>query len=455
MITESHLTHTNNLSAISKKQQNISSFTNKVLISTIVGGLILLSVNQASAFLESQTPLELYNNHELIVIGKVISLTEKSNLETLYNVKVEEYIKNPKPYDLIDAYGTAAKNGGIWIEDQTVFEIGDRVLLYLYKEDEKYKISPYSFIAPKSCEKRQLLELLMIPGEPRSISTPVNDPIHLTNSFGNETDTFVVNEEINIDYYLVNNNPRSDQVVPTITIMTDSANVFRAKQSVPLEPCTQTTISYQFTPERTGEYTVNVTSRDISASTDFQVILNKAGGSIDKGTFQSPLKQFESRGVSIEEVICKPDLVLIGKYKDATPACVKPETATILIKSGWGRLVIRSDYDTTRKNCGTNYHLVYPFDSAEKFSTFHLDYLKFHFSQLDNFKEKFGPNWWDGIRIKDTIWKRVFLIDFPIILMNENDERHYIDELLYREYRYSPDENTQLRPQYFGIYCNQ
>jgi len=293
-----------------------------------------LGIHQASAMLVYQTPLELYNNHELAVIGKIISLTEISKRETIYNIKVEEYLKNPKPYDFMDAYGLGAKNSGIAGKEDTIFEIGDRVLLYLYKEDGKYKISHYSFIAPKSCEKHQLLELPIIPGEPRSISSPANDPIHLTNTIGTKTDTFVVNEEINIDYYLVNNKPRSDNVVPTITIMTDSAKVFRAKQSVPLEPCTQTTISYQFTPEKTGDYTVNVTSRDISASTDFHVRLNRAGGSIDNGVFQSPLKQFKY-GISTWDVRCKEGHMLITKATDYSPACVRPLTYDKLVDRGW------------------------------------------------------------------------------------------------------------------------
>ncbi|MGI0102646.1 MAG: hypothetical protein ACREA7_08650 [Nitrosotalea sp.] len=48
----------------------------------------------------------------------------------------------------------------------------------------------------------------------------------------------------------------------------------------------------------------------------------------------SPLKQFES-GAGAKEVKCKRDLQLVIKSEDGSPACVKPDTANILIERGW------------------------------------------------------------------------------------------------------------------------
>ena len=50
----------------------------------------------------------------------------------------------------------------------------------------------------------------------------------------------------------------------------------------------------------------------------------------------SPFMQFQS-GVKAEYVICRPNyFTLVIKLKDNSPACVKPETAPILVQRGWG-----------------------------------------------------------------------------------------------------------------------
>ncbi|QLH08757.1 hypothetical protein [Candidatus Nitrosotenuis sp. DW1] len=49
----------------------------------------------------------------------------------------------------------------------------------------------------------------------------------------------------------------------------------------------------------------------------------------------SPLKQFRS-GVSVDEISCKEDLILITKTSNENPACVKQETMQKLIERGWG-----------------------------------------------------------------------------------------------------------------------
>jgi len=319
------------------------------LIGTFVFGLILSNVHQVSALLEYQTPLELYTKHELIVIGKVISLTETSKVETLYNIKVEQYLKNPKPYDLIDAYGTGTNNGGIWIEDGTVFEIGDRVLLYLFKEGGKYRISPYSFIAPKSCEKHQLLQLAIIPGEPKGFD-PSSGPIYLSSVNQNEArivisstgDLVLKGEEIAIKYDAWNNHRSymdfdvemyiswEDQIVP----------LFHDKHSLyDLEPCTgQFTESWNFIPEKTGKYNVMVIFDGITTSYDFEARENLSGISLDKTPYpsfdSSPLRQVKSE-IAAEDIVCKKGFVLMTKPEKDSPVCVKPTTAIKLVERNW------------------------------------------------------------------------------------------------------------------------
>lgn len=51
----------------------------------------------------------------------------------------------------------------------------------------------------------------------------------------------------------------------------------------------------------------------------------------------APLQQFKL-GITTDKISCKEGLQLIFKADDATPACVKPETAKILFERGWGML---------------------------------------------------------------------------------------------------------------------
>ncbi|HEX5457126.1 MAG TPA: hypothetical protein VFX64_01930 [Candidatus Nitrosotalea sp.] len=53
--------------------------------------------------------------------------------------------------------------------------------------------------------------------------------------------------------------------------------------------------------------------------------------------FVTPLQQIRS-GVEPKDVTCKNTLQLVMKMEDGSPACVKPDTAKVLIERGWARL---------------------------------------------------------------------------------------------------------------------
>jgi hypothetical protein len=48
----------------------------------------------------------------------------------------------------------------------------------------------------------------------------------------------------------------------------------------------------------------------------------------------SPLKQFKS-GIAAKDVKCEQDLQLVIKAEDGSPACIKPNDATMLVQRGW------------------------------------------------------------------------------------------------------------------------
>jgi plastocyanin len=60
---------------------------------------------------------------------------------------------------------------------------------------------------------------------------------------------------------------------------------------------------------------------------------------------ESPLKQFKS-GILPENTHCPPNLALIFKAKDGTPACVKYTTANTLIERGWAKKTVLDKTDS-------------------------------------------------------------------------------------------------------------
>ncbi len=52
-----------------------------------------------------------------------------------------------------------------------------------------------------------------------------------------------------------------------------------------------------------------------------------------------PLIKQLSQGIEPTAVICKKGFILILKYNDGSPACVKFETALILEERGWGSML--------------------------------------------------------------------------------------------------------------------
>ncbi len=66
-------------------------------------------------------------------------------------------------------------------------------------------------------------------------------------------------------------------------------------------------------------------------------------------TVLSPLAQLR-QGVALDKIVCADGLELIMKKSDGKPACVKPQTASILIERGWGEHVLPSIVEDEERN---------------------------------------------------------------------------------------------------------
>lgn len=137
----------------------------KTLLAIISLGIILSSIaplQNATGLLMAETPLQTYHNSDVILIGKVTSFQETRNFprEYHYAIQVEEYIKNKMPNSTINVIGSGSS-----IPSPPKFEIGDRVLLILDREDGNYSVSPNSFKTIPGCSSHEMLGFWAFPDE--------------------------------------------------------------------------------------------------------------------------------------------------------------------------------------------------------------------------------------------------------------------------------------------------
>lgn len=90
---------------------------------------------------------------------------------------------------------------------------------------------------------------------------------------------------------------------------------------------------------KNGTFYANFTIPFDTTARSWWLATTVGGGTLSQGIhFKSesipPLDQFWS-GISPNDTLCKPNLTLIFKTTGGSPACVKPDTAQVLIERGW------------------------------------------------------------------------------------------------------------------------
>ena len=101
-------------------------------------------VSHVDARLAPKTILELYVDHDVVLVGEVTSISEDSiNRTTEYTLQVEKYMKNPQPSNILTAIGQGTSQANTSVD--RVFKVGDRVYLFLNNDNGLFSISLYSF----------------------------------------------------------------------------------------------------------------------------------------------------------------------------------------------------------------------------------------------------------------------------------------------------------------------
>lgn len=336
----------------------------KTIHLAIIAILSLVIFSSSLAYAE-QPLLDFYNNSHLVLVGKIISLSQvpttsnpsRSPYQTRYDVQVEQYYKNPQVAKLITVYGYAK---GIYFGQDPTFNVGDRVFLYLDQENGYYQIQPHSFAINNDCDARPMVPMPTLPFEPPPLSTPAHGRVfEFQSAEGTMSDTFGLGDKIHINFIAENDLPVIKYATLNFTIKTENNTklIFNDTKQVTVPACNgNIPVSWDFVPKTSGTYLVNVSTSDSlslgkqtvlftepSMGGSFDVRRNTSGTSLEKALYlSSPLTQLRS-GIKAEDVKCADGLTLVIKSEDDFPACVKPDAAQKLMARGWAKEIVTTN----------------------------------------------------------------------------------------------------------------
>ncbi|MEM3064745.1 MAG: hypothetical protein QW177_05165 [Candidatus Nitrosotenuis sp.] len=260
---------------------------------------------------------------DVILVGKVISYTENEDeLETNYTVKVEEYLKAPKNYDMNTKTVTVISPGLHQYKSpekeviyDKIFNVGDRVLFLLYFKDGKLTESLWSRTTKSNCTPKQLLDEMY-------------GPSGFSISQNGQSKRLYTNKPVDLTFYVYNKDLISEKKDFEFAVFTPNGKLSEKRQ-VQLQECKRSaSVSWSFVPTVPGRYTFSA------------IIGNNEGGSesisgiLIEDYVAPPLQQFKAE--TRDDIKCKFGFELLRKASDGFPACVKPETKTELLKRGWG-----------------------------------------------------------------------------------------------------------------------
>lgn len=155
-----------------------------VLISTgyfIVPPCAMWGIPGANALIAYRPIDQVYEDAEVVLVGRVAGVSNQcigSLIGTRMTVDVEDYFRNPQQGEKIQvvALGGTIGGHGMWVEDEKIFDEGQRVLLFLEQGgDERipageYHVGVYSAAIGPEASAESLLEGIELAIEERAMS---------------------------------------------------------------------------------------------------------------------------------------------------------------------------------------------------------------------------------------------------------------------------------------------
>jgi hypothetical protein len=295
------------------------------------------------------SPQDRYNSADVILTGEILSYTKPdplsnqvSSIDTIYEVKVDQYIKNPLDKDIISVIARGGPGaeldpmGGSTVN----FDTGDYVYLYLDKLDNgMFRVKTiFSYKMETPCEP--------IPDELAHLTDePSPWQFQVTDSNRNAKDVFSANEEVVIRYDTTNRETTTQTITYEMTVHdgpnSDDKILYQPPpQEITLPACKgHKIIEWRFTPTEVREYFVQI--RDsYDSGLGFGIQVTQTGEKFEEPEIQvpKPILQQLKFGIEKENLVCHgiPQRFLVWKY-NGLPACVDLETVFPLIERGWAK----------------------------------------------------------------------------------------------------------------------
>ena len=315
-----------------------STVSVKILLFSIfiIAAMILVLASHGVKAMPYLPPQELYKQSDMVIYGQVIARGDGPAPDYYYyQIKVQNYFKNPQGSDSITAAGHKPDdNTGLILYPQ--FDVGDKAVFYINKVNGINTISIYSVKAGGACDVNGFLGSVQSPSHP-IIGPAPGDLIYIEDSNGKMPYTPVTYRTAVFHDDEVWNNYPQPRIVPVTLSIRDGGGqqVFNQTQSVELAACSGPgKVEWDWIPTQAAYYTATVTDYKYKVSMGFNTISSTAAGS----KIISPLEQVRA-GIATKDVTCKMSLQLVIKAEDGSPACVKPDTAQKLIERGWGNML--------------------------------------------------------------------------------------------------------------------
>lgn len=286
------------------------------------------------------------NAAEVVLTGEIISLHKPepppnmlSSLDTIYEIKVDKYIKNPQDGDTVSVIARGGPDADVEPRSGNVdFDVGDLVYLFLnYDDAGMLRVNVFtSYRIDVLCEK--------VPDELSHLTDPPSKwEYQTTDSDLNEKQFFAVNEEIVIRYDTVNPSPTTKTFTYDLTVH-DGENkehrqVFHAEsKEITLPACVgHGILEWRFTPTQARDYFVDIRSENGGMGFGFPVTEDSSAPSYyyDQPLVEHPVLKQHKMKVDDDNLMCKRDGTVLAFRDNGKPACLTPDTLAKLLERGW------------------------------------------------------------------------------------------------------------------------
>lgn len=292
------------------------------------------------------SPQDKFNAADVILTGEIISISKPvpppnmlSSLDTIYEVRVDQYIKNSQEQDNISVIARGGPDAQIGPRSSNVdFDVGEQVYLYLSEDDgELFRINPFtSYRIEIPCQS--------VPDELSHLTdNPSSWEFQATDSNLNQKQVFTINEEIMIRFDATNPAPTTRTITYDLTIHDGEKKDNRTKfhvesKDITLPACVgHAILQWSFTPTQEDDYFIDIDSNGHGIGFGILVTIDgsKPSNFDDMPVESTPILKQHKLKIPDDQLRCHKNGTTLAFKIDGKPACLTVNTLAKLLERGW------------------------------------------------------------------------------------------------------------------------